>query len=91
MKFANATKFYRKSGAAEGSAVQRTSRGDVFRHRVVDGPCCFVFWSTSSTGNSTHHRNSHCLQPSTKVSAAVTGRLWQLHSIWEVFPQDEAG
>ena len=31
MKFANATKFYRKSGAAEGSAVQRTFRGNVFQ------------------------------------------------------------
>ncbi len=30
MMFANATKFYRKSGAAEGSAVQRTFRGNVF-------------------------------------------------------------
>ena len=28
MKFANATKFYRKSGEAEGSAVPRTSRGN---------------------------------------------------------------
>jgi hypothetical protein len=31
MKVANATKFYRKSGVAEGSAVQRTFRGNVFR------------------------------------------------------------
>jgi hypothetical protein len=31
MKFATATKFHRKSGVVEGSAVQRTSRGDVFR------------------------------------------------------------
>ena len=30
MKFANATKFYRKSGGVEGSAVQRTSPGNVF-------------------------------------------------------------
>ena len=29
MKFANATKFHRKSGAAEGSAVQRTLPGNV--------------------------------------------------------------
>jgi hypothetical protein len=38
MKFANATKFYRKSGAAEGSAVQRTFRGNVFRPSRVEGP-----------------------------------------------------
>ena len=38
MKFANATKFYRKSGAAEGSAVQRTFRGNVFRQSVVERP-----------------------------------------------------
>jgi hypothetical protein len=31
MKFANATKFNRKSGAAEGSAVPRTIPGNVFR------------------------------------------------------------
>jgi hypothetical protein len=31
MKFANATRFYRKSGAAEGSAVPRTSPGNAFR------------------------------------------------------------
>src|SRR5271155_3675361 len=30
MKFANAIRFYRKSGEAEGSAVQRTFRGNVF-------------------------------------------------------------
>ena len=33
MKFANATKFYRKSGAAEGSAVPRTFPGNVFRQQ----------------------------------------------------------
>jgi hypothetical protein len=36
IKFANATKFYRKSGAAEGSAVQRTFRGNVFRPSAVE-------------------------------------------------------
>ncbi len=38
MEFANATKFYRKSGAAEGSAVQRTFHGNVFRRRSAGCP-----------------------------------------------------
>src|ERR1700733_4204710 len=45
MKFANATKSYRKSGAVEGSAVPRTSPGNVFdqvhlKLRTVEGTCC---------------------------------------------------
>jgi hypothetical protein len=45
MKFANATKSYRKSGEAEGSAVQRTFPGYVFsRERsVAEGPAV-SFW-----------------------------------------------
>jgi hypothetical protein len=35
MKFANATKFHRKFGAAEGCAVQRTFHGNVFRRSVA--------------------------------------------------------